>query len=67
MFPSRVSTDPRVAQGLPVLLAEMDAGGIDTPRRMAAFLATVAHESAFEYDVKQHGSTLGTRAGATSS
>jgi putative chitinase len=52
--PDKVAT---VEAGLPSLLAEMDAAQINTPRRFAAFLATLAHESMFEYDIHQFNDT----------
>jgi putative chitinase len=57
MFPGRVGNDAIVSQGLPSLNAQMVAAGIITPRRIAAFLATLAHESAFLYNIHQHSST----------
>jgi putative chitinase len=57
MFPGRVGDTATVEAGLPGLLEQMAVAEIDTPRRVAAFLATLAHESAFQYNVKQHGST----------
>jgi len=58
MFPGRVSTDTAtVKAGLPSLLAEMDAAQINTPRRVAAFLTTIAHESRFLYNIKAAGDT----------
>lgn len=57
MFPGRVGDRAVVEAGLPTLLRAMADGKIDNPRRQAAFLATLAHESAFEYSVKQHGAT----------
>lgn len=57
MFPGRVGDATVVAAGLPGLLEQMVQAEINTPRRIAAFLATLAHESAFEYNVLQHGAT----------
>lgn len=57
MFPGRVGDLAVVAEGLPSLLEQMAVAEINTPRRVAAFLTTLAHESAFEYNVKQHGAT----------
>lgn len=57
MFPGEVGPELTVAAGLPVLLQQMDLAQINTPPRIAAFLATLAHESRFEYNVKQRGAT----------
>jgi putative chitinase len=58
MFPGRVSTDTATVEaGLPSLLAEMQAADIATPPRVAAFLATIAHESRFLYNIKAAGDT----------
>lgn len=57
MFPGRVGDTATVQAGLPTLIRAMADAQINTPYRKAAFLATLAHESAFEYNVKQHGST----------
>lgn len=57
MFPGRVGSTSVVSLGLPVLLDQMEVAAINTPRRVAAFLATLAHESGFLYNVKQRGST----------
>ena len=58
MFPSRVSTDTAVVEaGLPGLLEQMQVAEITTPRRIAAFLATIAHESRFLYNIKAAGDT----------
>lgn len=57
MFPGRVGDPATVSAGLPTLLEQMAGAEINTPPRIAAFLATLAHESAFEYNVKQHGSS----------
>lgn len=57
MFPGRVGDRVVVAEGLPVLLEQMAVAEINTPPRIAAFLATLAHESGFVYNVKQHGAT----------
>lgn len=59
MFPG-VITDakaPLVQEGLPTLIAEMQAAGITTPRRIAAFLTTLRFESRFEYNIHQIGDT----------
>lgn len=59
MFPGRIrkGKEAVVAEGLPSLLAEMDKAGINTPRRVAAFLATLQAESMFEYNIHQFGDT----------
>jgi putative chitinase len=57
MFPGRVGDAATVQAGLPGLLEQMEAAEINTPRRIAAFLATLAHESAFLYNVKARGDT----------
>ncbi|HET6706991.1 glycoside hydrolase family 19 protein [Amycolatopsis sp.] len=44
-----------VAAGLPSLNAEMAAGGITTPSRKAALLATLKHESGFRYNAGEAG------------
>jgi len=59
MFPKhlRPANSGIVVAGLPRLNAEMQAGGITTPRRVAAFLTTLAFESLFEYNIDQIGAT----------
>jgi putative chitinase len=57
MFLGRVGNRTVVEKGLPSLLKEMALGEINTPRRIAAFLTTLAHESAFEYNSREHGDT----------
>lgn len=57
MFPGNVGDTAIVQAGLPGLLEQMAAAQINTPRRVAGFLATLAHESGFEYSIKQHGAT----------
>lgn len=66
MFPTKVNrgTTPadkaiqaKIIDGLPTLQRAMTEAQIDTPPRVAAFLTTIAHESGFVYDVKQHGAT----------
>lgn len=59
MFPKhlRPAHSADVERGLPRLNAEMQAGGITTPRRIAAFLTTLAFESLFEYNIDQIGAT----------
>ncbi|GAA0625567.1 hypothetical protein GCM10010174_51210 [Kutzneria viridogrisea] len=46
-----------VRAGLPSLNTEMAAGGITTPARKAAFLATLKHESGFVYSAGEAGQT----------
>lgn len=55
MFPGRVSDSSRVEEGLPSLNEEMRKRGINNPARKAAFLATIAHESAFDYAAGEVG------------
>lgn len=56
MFPGRVSTDTATVEaGLPGLLEQMTVAEINTPRRVAAFLTTLAHESRFLYNIKAKG------------
>ncbi|OYO03329.1 hypothetical protein CGZ96_01535 [Enemella evansiae] len=56
MFPGKVADTSRVEQGLPYLNAEMRKRGIaSTPQRKAAFLATLAHESTFDYAIGERG------------
>ena len=55
IFGSKVSTSPRVAEGLPSLNQAMRAGNITTPERRAAFLATLAYESTFDYALNEAG------------
>ncbi|GAB3716011.1 peptidoglycan-binding protein [Mariniluteicoccus flavus] len=55
MFPGKVADTRRVEEGLPRLNAEMRARGINTAARKAAFLATLAHESTFDYAIGEHG------------
>jgi putative chitinase len=57
MFLGRVGDRTVVEKGLPSLLKEMALGEINTPRRIAAFLTTLAHESAFEFNSREHGDT----------
>ncbi|MGD7732477.1 glycoside hydrolase family 19 protein [Propionibacteriaceae bacterium G1746] len=56
IFGAKVSTSPRVAEGLPSLNREMRLAGITTPERKAAFLATLAYESTFDYALNEAGS-----------
>ena len=57
MFPGKVGDPAVVAVGLPGLLEQMAAAQINTPRRVAAFLATLAHESELLYNIPQRGAT----------
>ncbi|MFC0622956.1 glycoside hydrolase family 19 protein [Kribbella deserti] len=57
MFGARVRRPELVAVGLPGLLAAMEQGQINTPRRVAAFLATLSHESYHEYNIREIGDT----------
>lgn len=59
MFPKhlRPAYSHVVEQGLPRLNEQMRAGGITTPRRIAAFLTTLAFESMFEFNIDQIGAT----------
>ena len=53
IFGSKVSTSPRVAEGLPALNRAMQGAGITTPERKAAFLSTLAYESTFDYALQE--------------
>lgn len=53
IFGSKVSSSPRVAEGLPSLNQAMQGAGITTPERKAAFLATLAYESTFDYGLQE--------------
>ena len=57
MFPGRVGPAAVVAAGLPGLLEQMTVAEINTPRRIAAFLATLAHECGLVYNLKAKGDT----------
>lgn len=57
MFPGRIKHPEIVAVGLPTLLKAMEQGEINTPRRVAAFLATLSHESYHEYSIREIGDT----------
>lgn len=57
MFPGRVGDPAVVAAGLPSLLAQMEQAEINTPRRQAAFLTTLAYESRLLYNIPQAGAT----------
>lgn len=52
-----IGNESVVAEGLPNLNAEMARGGIITPARKAAFLATLRHESGFRYNAVEAGQT----------
>ena len=58
MFPGRIRNPALVEEGLPSLLQAMAEAEINTPRRVAALLATLDAESWFEYNVLQGGSNL---------
>jgi putative chitinase len=53
----KIRNEALVAAGLPSLNREMRNAGISTPRRIAAFLSTLAVESEFEYNRPQDGDT----------
>ncbi|MEO6083346.1 MAG: glycoside hydrolase family 19 protein [Umezawaea sp.] len=61
IYGSAYGTDT-VAAGLPALNDEMEAAGITSPTRKAAFLATLKHESGFRYNAGEAG-TSGTYRG----
>ncbi|MDX8143330.1 glycoside hydrolase family 19 protein [Lentzea sp. BCCO 10_0061] len=50
-----ISNEATVQQGLESLNAEMIRGGITTPARKAAFLATLRNESGFRYNAVEGG------------
>lgn len=56
----KIRNEALVAEGLPSLVREMVAAKIDNPRRIAAFLSTLAVESLFEYSILQGGSNVPT-------
>lgn len=56
IYGSAYATD-LVAAGLPSLNAEMEAAGITSPTRKAAWLATIKHESGLLYNNGEAGST----------
>lgn len=56
MFPGKARS-AQAAAGLPSLLGEMRNAQISTPRRMAAFLTTLAFESLFDYSIHQFNDT----------
>ena len=53
IFGAKVSSSSRVAEGLPSLNRAMQQAGITTPERKAAFLATLAYESTFDYALQE--------------
>ncbi|MDN5893324.1 MAG: hypothetical protein L0H93_04800, partial [Nocardioides sp.] len=55
MFSGKVGDRATVEDGLPTLNAAMADAGIDTAPRQAAFLATLANESTFLYNIVQSG------------
>lgn len=56
MFPGKVADTKRVEEGLTYLNAEMRKRGIaQNAQRKAAFLATLAHESTFDYAIGEVG------------
>lgn len=57
MFGSRIVNPALVNQGLPSLNQAMRDAQINTPRRKAAFLATLVHESRLEYNIREIGDT----------
>ncbi|MFF0345685.1 glycoside hydrolase family 19 protein [Kribbella sp. NPDC004875] len=57
MFGSRIANPSTVETGLPSLNQAMRDGGINTPYRKAAFLATLVHESRLEYNIREIGDT----------
>ncbi|TWD84871.1 putative chitinase [Kribbella amoyensis] len=57
MFGSRIANPSLVQTGLPSLNQAMRDAQINTPRRQAAFLATLVHESRLEYNIREIGDT----------
>lgn len=53
----KIRNEALVAEGLPGLNREMWLGQVNNPRRVAAFLTTIAVESMFEYSIDQIGAT----------
>lgn len=53
----KIRNEALVAEGLPKLNEAMALAKIDNPRRIAAFLSTIAVESLFEYSISQIGAT----------
>lgn len=58
--PGKIRDEKVVAAGLASLNREMVKAKITTPRRIAAFLSTLAVESEFEYSILQGGSNIPT-------
>ncbi|WP_328325302.1 glycoside hydrolase family 19 [Kribbella sp. NBC_00382] len=57
MFGTRIANPSTVQTGLPSLNQAMRDANINTPRRKAAFLATLVHESRLEYNIREIGDT----------
>ncbi|WP_405059888.1 glycoside hydrolase family 19 [Kribbella sp. NBC_01505] len=57
MFGTRIANPSLVQTGLPSLNQAMRDAQINTPRRKAAFLATLVHESRLEYNIREIGDT----------
>jgi putative chitinase len=57
MFGSRIANPSIVQTGLPSLNQAMRDGGVNTPYRKAAWLATLVHESRLEYNIREIGDT----------
>lgn len=55
--PEKVRDTAKIDEGLPNLNAAMEAAGVNTPARKAAFVATLAYESNVEYDRREDGDT----------
>lgn len=55
MFPGKVGDQAVVEEGLPTLDQAMVDAEINTPYRQAAYLATLANESVFLYNIVQSG------------
>lgn len=53
----KIRNEALVAEGLPKLNEAMLVAKIDNPRRIAAFITTIAVESMFEYSISQIGAT----------
>jgi putative chitinase len=53
----KIRSEVLVAEGLPSLEEAMRVAHIDNPRRIAAFITTLAVESMFEYNIPQAGAT----------
>lgn len=56
-IPDKVRDSAKIDEGLPNLNAAMEAAGVNTPERKAAFVATLAYESNVEYDRREDGDT----------